>query len=164
MDAFFAGGPGDGLTKETPYVLEDIYIQVKEGEDGVSFHDTSRHVVIRRVQVRSDDLARGNVSILLHGSSNITIEDCTLEGTGKGIVAEFTRNLTIVRVRRWDRHAVDLVLGCTLDREIEDEEAVALGIGLPEHGESVPEARLRLLEKDEESDFEPEPSDAPRRA
>lgn len=55
-----------------------------------------------------------------------------------------TRTLSVVRIRRWDSETTDILLGCTLSRPITEEEAVALELALPYHGETSSEAQERL--------------------
>ena len=55
-----------------------------------------------------------------------------------------TRTLSVVRIRRWDSETTDILLGCTLSRPITEEEAVALDLALPYHGETSSEAQERL--------------------
>lgn len=55
-----------------------------------------------------------------------------------------TRTLSVVRIRSWDSETTDILLGCTLSSPVTEEEAVALDIALPYHGESMSEAQERL--------------------
>ena len=55
-----------------------------------------------------------------------------------------TRTLSVVRIRKWDSETTDILLGCTLSRPITEEEAVALDLALPFHGESMSDAQERL--------------------
>ena len=55
-----------------------------------------------------------------------------------------TRTLSVVRIRSWDSETTDILLGCTLSSPITEEEAVALNLALPYHGETPAEAQERL--------------------
>lgn len=55
-----------------------------------------------------------------------------------------TRALSVVRIRSWDSETTDVLLGCTLSSPITEEEAVALDLALPYHGETIPEAQGRM--------------------
>lgn len=55
-----------------------------------------------------------------------------------------TRTLSVVRIRSWDSETSDILLGCTLSSPITEEEAVALDLALPYHGEVAADAQERL--------------------
>ena len=55
-----------------------------------------------------------------------------------------TRTLSVVRIRSWDSETTDILLGCTLSSPITEEEAGALGLALPFHGETPADAQARL--------------------
>ncbi|MCJ2541281.1 MAG: right-handed parallel beta-helix repeat-containing protein, partial [Candidatus Thermoplasmatota archaeon] len=98
IDIFFEDQDGDGLSLETAYLLEDLEIDLGEAKDGIRLMTTSRHVVIRNCLLTSTNATTDNSGIKLTQSSNVTIEDCIIRGTGSGVSVADGQNISVIGI------------------------------------------------------------------
>lgn len=96
MDIFFEDQDGDGLSWETAYLLADLEIDLGESKDGIRLMTTSRHVVIRNCLLSSTTATTDNTGLTLDLSSNVTIEDCIIRGTGSGVSVADCQNISVI--------------------------------------------------------------------
>jgi len=116
------------------------------------------------IPVRVRDLSRtgvgiavspGHVGVSRHMSlgglarqlAQVLPEQFTLDVDPERLAHLLQKTCTVIRILKWDRDRTDLMLGCTFRTALNDDEIIAIGLGIPEHGEEQADALRRLRER-----------------
>ncbi|MHA1731682.1 MAG: right-handed parallel beta-helix repeat-containing protein [Promethearchaeota archaeon] len=91
-----SGYPGDGLTWETAYRLEDFSIDVAGGSFGIFVNNTDSYLIIENCSVfNSGGRVEGQAGILLNNCTNVRVLNCTVQYVENGILSNASTSINV---------------------------------------------------------------------
>ena len=86
VDIFFAGNGTDGLSLETPYVLEDLEIDAGGVGSALRIENSDRFLVIQNCTLSGASFASGEAGVAFYDVENVFMTECNIQSnTLRGI-------------------------------------------------------------------------------